>query len=325
MRRVQERPSPPPASRPSLEAVVTTMLLDAAAVEVTSALRRRGVPSRLLKGAAIASWLYGDGGRSYVDVDLLVPSSDLDAAEEVMRSLGFEPAEGEAPRVDRPRHARVWERAADAAVVDVHTTLAGIGVDAQQAWEVLTAESDEIAVGGVPVTTLDVSGRALHVVLHAAQHGARSPQALADLEAALARLPLETWRRCETLARGLDAVPAFVAGLDRVPAGQGLVAKLELPSARTVEAELRAIVKREETLGSALAFEWLAGARGAKERAAFVGAKVVPARSSLRRRSSLARRGTAGLVAAYVLRLGRLAPHAVSGFIAWRRARKAAR
>jgi hypothetical protein len=325
MRPVQERPSPPPASRPSLEGVVATMLLDAAATEVTAALRRNQIPSRLLKGAAIAAWLYDGADRTYVDVDLLIAPRDLERAEKVLVQLGFSPADGAPGRADRPRHARVWEREGDAAAVDLHTRLAGVGIGPQEAWDVLAAAADETVVGGETVETLDVPARALHVVLHAAQHGTRSPQALADLDRALSQLPLETWRESEALARRLDALPAFVAGLSLATEGDAVARRLGLSRVSSIETELRVGVAREEALGSALGFEWLAGSRGLRERAAFVASKVAPPPAWMRRRSALARRGYVGLMAAYVLRLGRLAPHTVAGFLAWRRARRAAR
>jgi hypothetical protein len=239
--------------------------------------------------------------------------------------LGFSPADGAPVRADRPRHARVWERESDAAMVDLHTTLAGVSVAPQEAWDVLATSVDETVVGGQVVETLDVPARALHVVLHAAQHGARSPQALADLERALDRLPIELWRESATLARRLRALPAFVAGLSLSTEGEAVAGRLGLSRVSSVEADLRVGVAREEALGSALGFEWLAGARSMRERAAFIASKVAPPPARMRRRSALARRGYAGLVAAYVLRLGRLAPHAVAGFVAWRRARRASR
>jgi hypothetical protein len=301
------------------------MLLDAAAAEVTAALRRNQIPSRLLKGAATATWLYDGADRTYVDVDLLVAPRDLERAEKVLTQLGFSPADGAPARADRPRHARVWEREGDAAVVDLHTTLAGVGIAPQEAWDFLAAAVDETVVGGEPVETFDLPARALHVVLHAAQHGARSAQALADLERALDRLTLETWRESEGLARRLDALPAFVAGLGLTADGETVARRLELDRVSSVEAELRVGAAREETLGSALGFAWLAGPRSMRERAQFVASRVVPPPAGMRRRSALARKGYAGLMAAYVLRLGYLAPHAVAGFVAWRRARRAAR
>src|SRR5918995_1405108 len=219
---VQEGPSR------SIEGVVATMLLDAAAAEVTRALGRNELPSRLLKGAALGAWLYDGAERTYVDVDLLVSPRDLERVEEVLRQLDFSPA--------------------------------GVGVDAQEAWDVLAPRVDRTVVEGENVEILDEPARALHVVLHAAQHGARSPQALADLERALGRVPLETWRQSEALARRLDALPAFVLGLSLTTEGEALVAQLGLGRVSNVEAELRVGTAREETLGSALGFEWLRGA-----------------------------------------------------------------
>jgi Uncharacterised nucleotidyltransferase len=322
MSRVGERP--PRAQQPSLEGIVAGLVLDSVAAEVAAAFRERRVPFRLLKGAATTAWLYEGEERSYVDVDFLVPPRDVGRAELVLRERGFTPAEGATAAADRPRHARVWERVNDAALVDLHAALAGVGIDPQEAWDVLSSSAGVVSIRGEPVETLDLRARALHVALHAGQHGMRSPQALADLERALARVPFESWREAADLARRLNAVPAFLAGLGLASAGEAIARRLDLSSVSSVESDLRVRVEREETLGAALGFEWLAGQRGVRKRVAFLLRKLAPPPASMRRRSALARKGRLGLSVAYVTRVVRLTPHVTAGFLAWRKARRRA-
>src|SRR5205085_4259870 len=128
-----------------------------------------GVEFILLKGPVIADWLYSDGSRSYVDTDLLVPSSREHQAEDLLVSLGFcaDPGTGAAdPGVARNH---LWLRAG--AIVELHVTLTGIGVPPGEAWAVLARGTESMDVRGRPVRILGLPARLLHVALHAAQHG----------------------------------------------------------------------------------------------------------------------------------------------------------
>jgi Uncharacterised nucleotidyltransferase len=319
---VPERAPPSSALSPSVEGAIANLLLDAAAIEVTSAFERAGVSSRLLKGAAIASWLYDPGEeRTYLDVDLLVAPDHVSRAEEVLVQLGFALVAGGA-RGDRPRHARVWERARDGTVVDLHTSLVGLGVSAEEAWDALANPSEETSISGKGVPAFAAPARTLHVVLHAAQHGDRSPRALVDLERAILRVPPDVWEQAEALARRLQALPSFIAGLRLVPEGERLAGRLALERASSVEADLRARIRHEDTLGFALGFEWLARVGSTRARLAFLRLKLAPPPAEMRRRYPLASRGVIGLGSAYLLRLVRLAPHAVPAYAEWRKARK---
>src|SRR5207248_10574335 len=69
--------------------------LDVALAEVACALSRAGLRSLVLKGPAIASWLYDDpADRAYGDIDLLVDPARFAQAESVLGRLGFEPVVG---------------------------------------------------------------------------------------------------------------------------------------------------------------------------------------------------------------------------------------
>jgi Uncharacterised nucleotidyltransferase len=67
-----------PARFERLVAAGVSLHLDAVTTEVVLALREAGIPSVLLRGPAIARWLYEDPTeRSYVDTDLLGALDDL--------------------------------------------------------------------------------------------------------------------------------------------------------------------------------------------------------------------------------------------------------
>ena len=76
---------------------------------------------------------------------------------------------------------------------NLHTTLQGIECDPRDLWPTLAATAEAATVGGIEVRILDPTARAMHVALHAAQHGRREAATMRDLGRALALLPFETW------------------------------------------------------------------------------------------------------------------------------------
>jgi len=142
-------------------------------------------------------------------------------ASAVLRRQGYRPGRLGAPWTEF-EHAVSWWRPADGARADLHWCLVGIGASPEQAWDRLWATSVEQDCDGIPARILSREGRALHLALHAAHHGPRSPKALGDLRRGLTRWP-DVWRAVTRLAHDLDAVPAYVAGLRLVPEGRRLV------------------------------------------------------------------------------------------------------
>src|SRR5689334_5659186 len=104
--------------------VAVRLGLDATAAEVTGALRRSGIESILLKGAALARRLYGGEGREYGDVDVLVAPGDKSPAQDELERLGFSLVPQPPEILFREESwASVWRRERDGAVVDLHHTL----------------------------------------------------------------------------------------------------------------------------------------------------------------------------------------------------------
>ena len=306
-----------------LAATGARLAIDAGTAEVLERFERAGVHALLLKGPAIARWLYPNGaGRPYIDCDLLVGPADFEAAEGVLRSLGYASLLQD---LGMPswwcEHAAVWQRHSDGLNVDLHRTLIGVRVDDATTWRVLSADAEEIEVAGHRVQTLALAARAMHVALHAAQHGTGWPSSIADLERALSVCDDDLWRRAAAVAGELQASAGFLAGLRLAPAGERLVTRLALPDTRSVEAELRA--------GSppllALGFEQLARAAGTRARAEIVWRKLVPTPAFLRDSDPQAAASRLGLARAYLRRAMFLLRHAPLGLVAWHRARRLVR
>jgi hypothetical protein len=286
------------------------LAIDGTAARLMESFSSAGVRCILLKGASLSE-LY-DGARHYSDVDLLVAPVTLEAAEAALAGLGFE------LRHDDP-HSRIWKR--DVLDVDLHTTLVGPRVEPARVWEVLSEQTETITVGGAPVEALNGPGRALHVVLHAAQHGAEEPKPREDLRRAVERFPDDVWFEAAAIARELRAEAAFWTGLGVEPAGVELRSRLDIERGRSgTETELRAATAPPTAVGLLR----LARTPGLRAKAALVWHEAFPSRAFLENWSPLARRGPFGFALAYVWRpiwiLLRLGP----ALAAIRRAQRAA-
>lgn len=303
-------------------ATARRLAADALAVEVLGALDAAGVRVILLKGPATTRWLYGsDQPRLYRDVDLLVSPAQFDHAERVLAGLGLRYHLAAVAPDEQVPHARRWIRDGQPASIDLHHTLPGVGVDAQATWETLSERTERCEVGGVEAETLSEAGRALLLALHAASHGIRASQPLADLERGLQRLDGSVWEEASALSRRLGCQPAFAAGLLLLPRGAEVASRTGAPDRLPVEIVLRASSPPDTAFG----FERLAAARGARAKARLIGREVVPSASFMRAWSPLAGRGRVGLALAYLWRPVWLMLHARAGLNAWRRAVRDAR
>jgi hypothetical protein len=287
---------------------------DRVTAEVLGALADAGVPAVLLKGPALARWLYADGAeRRYGDTDVLVPAARRDDAAAVLAALGFA-ARLKPSDVARALHAHPWRRERDGAVVDLHVTIAGMQAPPDAVFAALPTEP--LTVGGRDVPALAPGARALHVALHAAHDGVDGGKPLRDLERAVGQLDRDVWREAAALARVVEAEEALGAGLRLAPDGAAIADALGVTRAQSTERRLLAASAPRE----ALTVEQLASTRGAAARARIVLNRVVPPPSYLRFRHPLARRGPAGLVLAYLWRPVSLALRAPRAISAWRRA-----
>jgi len=299
------------------------LALDTATVQVVEQFREAGIPSILLKGPAIARWLYDDDlARVYGDIDLMVPAYAFSAAEHVLRSMGF--VRGTDPANHQPRHAKTWRRLDNGVKlpIDLHHTLVGVSDTAAAVWETLSSETEPMRLAGKELNVLRPAARAVVVALHAAEHGAEIAQPLADLSRALERLPEEVWQAAAEIAERLGASPAFVTGLSLHPVGREYAGRLP-PVEVSLAIALRARTPPPMTRGLLRFRE----ARGVRARSVFVARELFPEAPFMRRWSPrLAQRGPLGLALAYCWRIPWLLLHGGPALFAlWRARREAMR
>ncbi len=205
--------------------------LDAGLAEVAVAFQRAGIRSVLLKGPAVARWLYDPSdSRRYSDIDLLLAAPDLPLAGQALGGLGFSPLAEPDPLLIVARRHEMWGRASDGIVVELHWTLVNSGVPASEVWSVLSEQTRRIVVDGEPVEILSVPARTMHLALHAVHHGAvGTPRE--DLRRGISQLEREVWEQARDLAVRLKWVSPFAAGLRTCPEGRELADRLGLPEA----------------------------------------------------------------------------------------------
>jgi len=300
------------------ELVARSLVMQMAIGEAFDCLDRAGVPAIVLKGPAIASWLYQpDEVRSSVDVDLLVPPERFNDAEQVLAQLGYHHRLPGTAACEIAANAR--ELLAETGIcIDLHRYLIGLP-DPARSWELLSHQTTALPLAsGAQVTVFDVPARAMHLALHAAQDGPQDFKALADLERGLAQVLVGTWRQAAALAEQLGATAAFAAGLGLCPAGRTLAAELGLPDLAGVELALRV----RSTPHESLFFEQLSVTPGIATKLKLVGRKLWPTRAYLASGVTDALASRWAVAAARVRRLDSLAHRAPPALKAWRETRK---
>ena len=302
-------------------AALRTLHVDRVALEVVESLARAGVRAIFLKGFSWARLLYSDGApRRYTDVDLLVGPSDWMRAEAAVAELGFAKVM-DSEDVGTAIHASTWRRDSDMAYVDLHRTLPGVTADAERHWRVVSGETATAALFGRDVEVLTPAASAFLVAAHAAHHGVAVAKPMEDLRRAIEQLDLETWSAAAVLARELGGLPALSTGLRLLLEGQALAEKLGVEPVTSVELAIRS-----RTPGpGAFAYQLLAETPGLGRKIAVVARKLAPSRRFMQGKYKLARRGNAGLAAAYALRLLLLVRGAPRGFALWRTALRESR
>jgi hypothetical protein len=304
-------------------AAAERLRIDAATAEVLRALAAAGADCVLLKGPTLTSWLYPPAaGRAYVDSDLLVRPGHETVAEEVLEQLGFERVWDAAALPEWWReHGSDWSRPSDGVRVDLHRSLPGLGADAEAVWAALATAPATVRVAGYDAPALPLAARALHVSLHAVQHGADWGRGRGDLERALEIAEEATWREAAVLAVRLDGLDAFATGLRLTPEGERLADQLGLPVSASVDVALRASAPPPAALG----FEQMAQTPGALARLGMAWHKLFPPREFLEHWDQRARESRRRFALARARRPLWVLASAPRGFHAWWRARRAVR
>ena len=181
----------------------------------------------MLKGPSIARWLYPSGGRSYVDTDLLVPACEFNRAGAVLKSLGFFEVVGGLHTFEQSVKVEIGFARSDD-VVDLHRNLPMLPTPDEVLWEAFSAGTETIGVGDVQACVLDRTALALHVVVHAVQHGFQWHTS-EDLRRAITVMSVDDWRPVADLATRLGIEGILGLGLRHEAVGTEIADSLALP------------------------------------------------------------------------------------------------
>jgi hypothetical protein len=305
-----------------MAAITLTLRADQLLAAGTRALARDEVPHLLLRGPAIAQWVYtAEERRPYIDADLLVPEPLVERAGGALRAAGFEPLLEDAAPAEQAPHARTFRAPGEGGTIDLHWTLRGVGAPPDAVWEGLREGAGAIDVAGTSVAVPSEHGRALIVALHAAQHGPTGRVPLRDVELALQRVDPSVWRQAAALAERLDATAGFAAGLRLAPGGARLLEEMSIGARPTIDLALRA----QGEVPLALSLAKLAETKGASTKLGMLGRELWPTPAYMRRWHPLAGKGTGGMLAARFYRPLWLAARTPAALRALRRARRTRR
>jgi hypothetical protein len=299
-------------TRAELILAAHTMAIDQMTGEVVTAFRRECIDTILIKGPAIAQWLYPAGGRVYGDTDLLVSPRDFSRATHVLEALGFgEPIRG------RVAHAHTYRRKDVLAglefCVDLHRSLPYITAAPAEVWRVMSDQTEQMAVGGLDVSVPGIPQRLLHIAIHSAQHAFESGKPLEDMRRAIEVATVEQWEAAVEQSRILGAEDALAGGLCLIPEGQILADRLGLTTRRRGMLRFAA---NPETETAAYQVQRVVDAASFGEKLKLIVDGITLSPVVMRKMSPLARRGRLGLFVAYAYRplqlMGRLGPALVA-------------
>jgi hypothetical protein len=288
--------------------------------EVCWVLADAGADALVIKGPSIAQWLYPEGGRESVDVDLLVRPAHWDRAVAVLVARGFAETwvgrrEGEVS--DHSLDLQRTDPELGQHGVDLHSYFPGIDLAPSAAFELLWERRLPASQAGVDVSFPDLPSRALITALHAARDPL-SPKVAEDLRRAMAALDDAQRDDLKVLAAELQARGALRAGLETQPATADLVELLGLDDAEvSTYWELRShgAGRTAVRLDQLREMPW-------RHRPGQIGRWLFPSPALMRTRDQRAAEGTVGLGVAYASRLGeglRALPSAVRDLRAARR------
>ena len=166
------------------------LLLAHTETELLAAFAARGIAAIPLKGVSLSCMLYGSPAvRSTTDLDLLIPSAQMDAAAEMLETRGY--------RSSLPR--ALLSRRAFLAHTDEHTSetvyvaeAGGIPLQVELHWKILPLPEEKVwggltnyAAPGGRVRGLPPALYLLYLCAHLSGHGWRSLHWLADIAAFL--------------------------------------------------------------------------------------------------------------------------------------------
>lgn len=291
------------------DAMGVALHLERTLLKTVEALERSGIPTRVLKGPAVAHLVYRDPSlRAFYDVDLMIPAADFERALDV---LGREGCTRQQRRLGPGYDARFGKGASLVAnggwEVDLHRTFVGgrfgLGIQLDD----LFATSSPFRLGGRTLQALGPEESFLHACYHAAI-GDPVPRlmTLRDIAEMLLRTSLDL-DRIRGLCGAWGGLPVMARAVRLTWETFGLADLTALSvwaerykPTRSEERAVRAYTTKRSGGGQALTS--LGAIPGVRSKVMFIRAVVLPEREFL---SGSPRRAWAGRGARSAVRLVR--------------------
>lgn len=187
-------PGVPGAVRSALEqaerdCVTKSMQQVALLREIAATAEGRGLRVIVMKGVALSAHLYGDVFiREAFDLDLLVHPEETERLDDVLATLGFQPASQPTPLsarqealLERFHHDRKFVHPASGVIAERHRALSGnahlIATDFDRLWD----RRGQARIADYSVAILGDADLARYLAVHAARHGWERWKWIADL------------------------------------------------------------------------------------------------------------------------------------------------
>ena len=184
------------------------LLLTAALVEALRALAAAGIEPIPFKGPLLAAAVYGDLGlRPFRDVDILVRPSELPAAVDVLRRIGWSVAPGQGAPATRLRCAWVSDLllARGNTLLELHWRLTQPYFGIADTLDDLRDDLVEAALAGHVARTLSPTTLLLYLCVHGATHRWCRLEWICDVAEMLRRDPRIDWDCLSHRARAIGA------------------------------------------------------------------------------------------------------------------------
>lgn len=248
--------------------------LDAWTRRLVVSLEQEGVRVIVLKGPRQTQWLHGNAFHAHhsTDIDLFVDPLQRATLGPALRARGFRLQPSSLHGDIDPSAPSEWRSTEIPFSIDLHSDLWGAEAPPEKVWEALKLQSGQ--ENGI--TILSAPAMALHVVLHAAQHGPGDAKTERDLFQAISKLDLGQWLDVKRIATDIEALAALRAGLEMSPRGAQIALDLGLGTVQVPDyIRLRAAGARSE----ALAVLEVKRTNGTVARSRLVARKLVPPRA----------------------------------------------
>ena len=186
--------------------------------EVCWHLAQDDIDALVIKGPPISEWLYPDGDREFVDVDLLLRPSQHAAAVSTLEESGFQPTYTGYRETESSLYTHNLQRKDEVYGLhdlDLHHYFPGIELQPEEAFEVLWQGRVPAQQAGIKVWFPSIEARALIIGLHVARLPIEKSKE--DLRRAMSVLTPAQLEAMAMLAARLNARAALRAGFETMP------------------------------------------------------------------------------------------------------------